>query len=74
MDMFKTSTTVKSAKKERMISISHKEYTAFLQWQKKICTEMKDVDEAIAVAKNEKMRGKLKLAESFSAILKTVRR
>jgi len=55
------------------ITVPRKEYTAFLQWQKKMRIEMKDVDEAVSVAKNEKIRGKLKLARSFAAILKPSR-
>lgn len=71
--MAKTHTPLKSIKKEQTITVPQREYAAFLKWQKKIRAEMKDADEAIAIAKNEKMRGKLKLADSFSAILKPAR-
>ena len=70
--MAKVQTPLKSIK-EKTIAVPRKEYTAFLAWQKKMRAEIKDVDEAIAVAKNEKIQGKLKSAASFSAILKTAR-
>ncbi|MDO8582533.1 MAG: hypothetical protein Q7R63_00865 [bacterium] len=70
--MAKVNTPAKSIK-ERVIAVPQKEYAAFLQWQKKMRAEIKDVDEAITVAKNEKANGKLKLARSFSAILKPTR-
>ena len=71
--MAKTYTPVKINKKERTIAISRSEYAAFLQWQKKMRAEIKDADEAITIAKNEKMSGTLKVAHSFSAILKPAR-
>ena len=71
--MNKISAPAKSTKKETMIAIPRGEYAAFLQWQKKMRAEMKNVDETVAIAEYEKMNGKLKLAHSFSAILKPAR-
>lgn len=68
--MAKMHISLKSTSKERTVAIPQREYAAFLSWQKKMRAEMKDADEAIIVAKNEKRAGKLKLAGSFSAILK----
>lgn len=71
--MTKVDIPMQSAKKEKLIAIPQREYAAFLQWQKKMRAEIKDADKAIAVAKNEKLNGKLKLAASFSTILKPAR-
>ena len=71
--MNKVSAPAKSTKKETMIAISRGEYAAFLQWQKKMRTEIKDVDEAISIAEHEKKIGSLKLARRFSTILKPTR-
>lgn len=70
--MAKANAPVQSLPK-KMIAVPRKEYVAFMRWQKKIRLEMKDADTAIAIAEHEKKSGNLKLARSFSAILKPAR-
>jgi len=60
----------KLAQKGDLVIIPRKEYERFLKLQQRLGWEEKDTEEAINVFKKEKQLGKLKIAKSFSDILR----